>query len=411
MCGIFGAVNLRETQFDLYPYIKELGIRSLNRGADAGGLAWYDKTGMRYIKKPGPISQLFKGFKKPALKSLRSSSMIIGHTRLATQGSAQFNRNNHPLIKNNLALVHNGIVWDDDLRDAFKCEAEVDSEVILLAIRSFAAGLNKAPTNGDSPIEYGIKEAMNLITGQATCALLDANTPHLLYLWSSGPPVHLAFLKDKRLLLFASEADTLRKTISHTIMGFFDVMPRCLSQDVATDSLLTIDTQAFKIRQRRLTRPAFEYYEGYTYRDSSTVGKKDTPYLRWCSTCKDVVKPVEYMVVADGKGGPQTQAERCPDCGTKFWTSMRYDLYRDFGAKEKQKQKTAEKKRQKAKAKADKAAEEGVSDYSPAVNYRCPGCSHWVGTIYTNNVTCPKCKVPLPITHPNTKGQRALIVE
>ena len=46
---------------------------------------------------------------------------VMGHTRMTTQGNAQFNQNNHPFLGHadgsSFALAHNGVLWNDkDLR-------------------------------------------------------------------------------------------------------------------------------------------------------------------------------------------------------------------------------------------------------------------------------------------------------
>ena len=38
---------------------------------------------------------------------------MMGHTRMATQGTAKLNRNNHPWATKKFALAHNGVLWND----------------------------------------------------------------------------------------------------------------------------------------------------------------------------------------------------------------------------------------------------------------------------------------------------------
>ena len=44
-------------------------------------------------------------------------NVVMGHTRMTTQGNAQFNQNNHPFLGkvdgNSFALAHNGVLWND----------------------------------------------------------------------------------------------------------------------------------------------------------------------------------------------------------------------------------------------------------------------------------------------------------
>ena len=44
-------------------------------------------------------------------------NVVMGHTRMTTQGNAQFNQNNHPFLGHidgsGFALAHNGVLWND----------------------------------------------------------------------------------------------------------------------------------------------------------------------------------------------------------------------------------------------------------------------------------------------------------
>ena len=44
-------------------------------------------------------------------------NVVMGHTRMTTQGNTQFNQNNHPFLGhvdgNSFALAHNGVLWND----------------------------------------------------------------------------------------------------------------------------------------------------------------------------------------------------------------------------------------------------------------------------------------------------------
>lgn len=47
------------------------------------------------------------------------ASVVMGHTRMTTQGNEKFNQNNHPFAGSiggkTFALAHNGILWNDKL--------------------------------------------------------------------------------------------------------------------------------------------------------------------------------------------------------------------------------------------------------------------------------------------------------
>ncbi len=58
-------------------------------GMDATGLAYNHNGSMSIFKRPLPARKMWWKLKP-------DSTVVMGHTRMTTQGSAKFNRNNHP---------------------------------------------------------------------------------------------------------------------------------------------------------------------------------------------------------------------------------------------------------------------------------------------------------------------------
>lgn len=116
MCGIFGAIHGESAK------VRKLAKLSLSRGRDASGIALFD-SGYRVRTTSGPITKL--------LRHIKASPVIIGHTRLATNGM----QDNQPVMANGQIVVHNGIITNvDDLCDYFGLERqfEIDTEVLAL---------------------------------------------------------------------------------------------------------------------------------------------------------------------------------------------------------------------------------------------------------------------------------------
>lgn len=145
MCGIAAfskpegsAVNARLLAHHLLTQIE-------SRGSHASGFAYVNADGSVGIyKNPTPGSQL-------GLQELpRDARTVILHTRYATQGAPEDNRNNHPVISTDrrIALVHNGVISNDrHLRAELGIDGrhgEVDSLVIpSLIAQQGTAGLSK----------------------------------------------------------------------------------------------------------------------------------------------------------------------------------------------------------------------------------------------------------------------------
>ena len=84
--------------------------------------------------KDKKVSALTQGIRQ------HSTNWLVGHNRLATQGSKENNENNHPFENDTCIVVHNGCLSNDDgLKRTYnlKYEAETDSAVIPALIDNF----------------------------------------------------------------------------------------------------------------------------------------------------------------------------------------------------------------------------------------------------------------------------------
>ena len=80
------------------------------RGTDATGIAYNTGGTLRIYKRPVPAHCL--RFRVP-----EQARVILGHTRMTTQGNACRNYNNHPFsgrtAQGPFALAHNGVLYND----------------------------------------------------------------------------------------------------------------------------------------------------------------------------------------------------------------------------------------------------------------------------------------------------------
>lgn len=110
MCSLFGLIDYKNclTTRQKEKIIKVLSIECEERGTDATGVAYVEKDGIKIRKKPLPAHK-FK------FKFRDNPKIIMGHTRMTTQGNEKFNYNNHPFLSEtlNFALAHNGIIYND----------------------------------------------------------------------------------------------------------------------------------------------------------------------------------------------------------------------------------------------------------------------------------------------------------
>lgn len=112
MCSLFGLIDYdkRLTMKQKNRILNTLARECEMRGTDATGIAYNFGGRMRIYKRPLPAHKM-------RLHIPNRVSVIMGHTRMTTQGSEKYNQNNHPFAGktdgNSFALAHNGVLWNN----------------------------------------------------------------------------------------------------------------------------------------------------------------------------------------------------------------------------------------------------------------------------------------------------------
>lgn len=112
MCAIFGLIDYKKvfTAAQRECFMNVLATECEIRGTDATGFAFNSGGKLRIYKRPVAAHEI-------SLKLSEDANIILGHTRMATQGDCKKNYNNHPFYGKvrgmKFALAHNGIVYND----------------------------------------------------------------------------------------------------------------------------------------------------------------------------------------------------------------------------------------------------------------------------------------------------------
>ena len=178
MCGIVGYIGHKETIKVLLDCIKKLEYR----GYDSSGIAVIENGALRCEKAVGKIAELEKKLNGNNIHA----NMGIAHTRWATHGAPTI-ENAHPHIdcKNEIAVVHNGIIENYDYlktrleREGHIFRSETDTEVLAHLIEKYFLG----------NLEMAVMEALKEVEGTYGIAVISPKDPQKIVAARKGSPL------------------------------------------------------------------------------------------------------------------------------------------------------------------------------------------------------------------------------
>ncbi len=224
MCGI-AAILLypQERNADQWEAIKKVFTQNLifneERGKAATGMAITDMDGGVRLHKSALAASKFVNimeYQEMLGHIGTQTTLILGHTRLATKGDPSKNWNNHPVQAGPVFGVHNGhITNDDELFARCGCErtAEVDSEIIFRLIES----VDPAALNG----RYlgKVRHLIRIMQGQYTFLACDQRKPEQLLVLKHNNPLCIHFHREWNALIFSSRYVFLRKAFGAPLIA------------------------------------------------------------------------------------------------------------------------------------------------------------------------------------------------
>ena len=200
MCGIVGAVSTR----DVTPILLE-GLKRLEyRGYDSAGVARFNEGGeINRVRRLGKVKELEQAIEE----SDESGTIGVAHTRWATHGVPS-EANAHPhMSKEQIAIVHNGIIENhEELRsslqkDGYVFESETDTEVV--------AHLIHQKLQSGKSLLAAVKETTKKLRGAYALGVISLDNPDQIIAAREGSPLVLGvglgenFIASDQLALFA----------------------------------------------------------------------------------------------------------------------------------------------------------------------------------------------------------------
>ena len=253
MCCLLGFVDyagsLSVTQKNRL--IRELSIAAEARGTDATGIAYNTSRGPQIYKRPLAAHRLH-------LRIPAEAHVIMGHTRMATQGSAKKNYNNHPFFGcvkgKSFALAHNGVIWNDlELRRAKhlpRTKVQTDSFIAVQLLEQ------------QKSIDFSsLRYTAEAVEGSFSFTVLSEQDD--LYLIKGDSPLTIVHFPAAGVYVYASTAEILNKALARC----GNWLGRAEKVDIAMGDIVKIDNNG------RITRGIFDaskfYRSSWGYWDTS----------------------------------------------------------------------------------------------------------------------------------------------
>ena len=209
MCCLFGLLDYTHSM-DSGKKERILSLLSREceeRGIDATGIAYVNRNRLRIFKRPLPAHRM--RFYIP-----EDSPVIMGHTRMATQGNRKYNANNHPFEGRcgnaKFALAHNGVLHNDGvLRKQYRLpntRIQTDSYVAVQILEQERA------LSLDS-----LKNMAETVEGSFSFTVLDAQEN--LYFIKGSNPMCIYHFKRHGFYLYASTEDILLTAVQKWLVS------------------------------------------------------------------------------------------------------------------------------------------------------------------------------------------------
>lgn len=265
MCCLFGLIDIKHQLpgVEKARIISILAEASEARGIDATGYAYNSRGKLVIEKQPLPAHRM--RFHIP-----NDAYVIMGHTRMTTQGLAHHNKNNHPFFgKANgrpFALAHNGVLTNDTslkkIHSLPKTKIETDSYAAVQLIEM----------KNSLDLET-VKFMAEQIKGTFNFTILDRT--NRLYIIKGNNPLCLYHFKQEGFYLYASTKPILETALEE--MGYSGLPHEEIK--IQDGEILLIDDKG-KFIWKQFTAPA-SYSSYYVYDFWEPLKTEPTGYRKY----------------------------------------------------------------------------------------------------------------------------------
>ncbi|MCX6828716.1 MAG: glutamine--fructose-6-phosphate transaminase (isomerizing) [candidate division Zixibacteria bacterium] len=229
MCGIVGYVGYQQALPILIEGLKRLEYR----GYDSAGIVLFEESGLTAEKSAGKISRLEEIIRGRKYNSTHG----IAHTRWATHGEpSDLNAHPHFDCKNEIALVHNGIIENYRALKALlekqghDIKTDTDTEILVHLIEEYYEG----------NLTEAVRMALTQVEGTYGIAVISSHEPGKIVAARQGSPLVLghgegenfiasdvsAILAHTKRAVFLNEGEIATVTANDFVITTIDKMYR-----------------------------------------------------------------------------------------------------------------------------------------------------------------------------------------
>lgn len=263
MCCLFGLLDYNNefTAKQKNRIISILSTACEARGTDATGISYNHNGHLKIYKRPLAARKM--RFNIP------DANVVMGHTRMTTQGNEKFNYNNHPFYGKTdnaeFALAHNGVLYNDiTLRKKEKLPEtiiETDSYIAVQLIEN------------ERILDYSTLAHMaERLSGSFTITVMD--NKNNLYFIKGDNPMCIYHFPEVSLYVYASTEEILKKALRKIPYRF----GKAQKIELQSGEILRIDNQGKPERATFDTNLLFacSYYSHIPYRTLHIASEKSS---------------------------------------------------------------------------------------------------------------------------------------
>ncbi len=290
MCALYGWLDCgKKLPHRLLKKLTQaLANAAEERGTDAAGISYVKNGHITIYKRPNPAHKI--KFNIP-----ENTVVVMGHTRLATQGNKENNCNNHPFYgkaDKYFAFAHNGVLYNDTAlhksHNLPKTNIETDSYVAVQLIEQ----QKKLDFNS-------LKNMAETVQGNFTFTVLDEDNS--LYIIKGSNPMCLLHFEMLGLYVYASTESIMKNALKKVGLHKFPYT----KIEIIHGDIIKIDNNGIISRSEFENKEDFRYTSFMRYYDweDDYYNQHEQLLLDMCNCYgvdeEDIIMLLDYGYTAD----------------------------------------------------------------------------------------------------------------